>query len=80
MNIHLKKIYPRKSLIFNAFKLCTLNNLRVIIIGQDPYHGNNQAHGLSFSVSKDIKIPPSLLNIFKEIKNDIGKKFQNLEI
>ena len=77
-----QKIHPRKSLIFNAFKLCTLNNLRVIIIGQDPYHGNNQAHGLSFSVSKDIKIPPSLLNIFKEIKNDIGKevpKSGNLE-
>ena len=77
-----QKIYPQKSLIFNAFKLCTFKNLRVIIIGQDPYHGDNQAHGLSFSVSKDVKIPPSLLNIFKEIKNDIGKdipKCGNLE-
>ena len=77
-----ERIYPQKSLIFNAFKLCTFKNLRVIIIGQDPYHGDNQAHGLSFSVSKDIKIPPSLLNIFKEIKNDIGKdvpKSGNLE-
>tara|TARA_Y100000589_G_C27000351_1_gene566459 strand:+ start:77 stop:742 length:666 start_codon:yes stop_codon:yes gene_type:complete len=77
-----QKIYPQKSLIFNAFKLCTFKNLRVIIIGQDPYHGDKQAHGLSFSVSKDVKIPPSLLNIFKEIKNDIGKdipKYGNLE-
>tara|TARA_B100001057_G_scaffold485157_2_gene564423 strand:+ start:10078 stop:10743 length:666 start_codon:yes stop_codon:yes gene_type:complete len=72
-----QKIYPQKSLIFNAFKLCTFKKLRVIIIGQDPYHGDNQAHGLSFSVSKNTKIPPSLLNIFKEIKNDIGKDIPN---
>tara|TARA_B100000900_G_scaffold394373_1_gene391728 strand:+ start:729 stop:1394 length:666 start_codon:yes stop_codon:yes gene_type:complete len=72
-----RKIYPKKSLIFNAFKLCTFKKLRVIIIGQDPYHGDNQAHGLSFSVSKNTKIPPSLLNIFKEIKNDIGKDIPN---
>ena len=77
-----EKIHPQKSLIFNAFKLCTFKNLKVIIVGQDPYHGNNQAHGLSFSVSNDIKKPPSLLNIFKEIKNDLGKdipKSGNLE-
>ena len=61
-------------LIFNAFKYCSFNDLKVIILGQDPYHGYNQAHGLSFSVINGVKKPPSLVNIFKELKNDIGKE------
>ena len=69
-----KTIYPSKELIFNAFNLCPFNNVKVIIIGQDPYHQENQAQGLCFSVPDDVKIPPSLRNIFKEIKNDINKQ------
>ena len=69
-----EKIYPNGSLIFNAFKYCPFNDLKVIILGQDPYHGYNQAHGLSFSVINGVKKPPSLVNIFKELKNDIGKE------
>tara|TARA_S200000501_G_C20847644_1_gene754297 strand:- start:1469 stop:2134 length:666 start_codon:yes stop_codon:yes gene_type:complete len=69
-----KTIYPSFELIFNAFNYCPFNNLKVIIIGQDPYHGYNQAHGLSFSVTDKVKKPPSLVNIFKEIKNDLGKE------
>jgi len=69
-----KTIYPPKELIFNAFNLCPFNNVKVIIIGQDPYHQENQAQGLCFSVPDDVKIPPSLRNIFKEIKNDINKQ------
>jgi uracil-DNA glycosylase len=63
--------YPKGKQIFNAFNLCTFNNLKVVIIGQDPYHGENQANGLCFSVFNDIAIPPSLKNIFKEIKTDL---------
>ena len=59
--------YPPKSLIFNAFNVTTPQNIKVVIIGQDPYHGQGEANGLSFSVNDGIKIPPSLLNIFKEI-------------
>ena len=69
-----QKVYPKGSLIFNAFNYCSFDNLKVVILGQDPYHGYNQAHGLSFSVLNDVKKPPSLINIFKEIQNDIGKK------
>ncbi len=69
-----QKVYPKGSLIFNAFNYCSFDDLKVVILGQDPYHGYNQAHGLSFSVLSDIKKPPSLVNIFKEIQNDIGKK------
>lgn len=65
-------VYPVKKEIFNAFKLTPFENVKVIIIGQDPYHGLNQAHGLSFSVNNHVKIPPSLINIFKEIKTDFG--------
>lgn len=65
-------VYPPASLIFNAFDLCPFDKVRVVIIGQDPYHGPGQAHGLCFSVNKGIAFPPSLLNIFKEIKDDIG--------
>jgi len=65
-------IYPPGKKIFSSFNHCPFNKVKVVIIGQDPYHGINQANGLCFSVNKDIKIPPSLFNIFKEIKNDIG--------
>ncbi|KAA6318223.1 Uracil-DNA glycosylase [termite gut metagenome] len=65
-------IYPPGKLIFNAFNLCPFDKVKVVIIGQDPYHGPGQAHGLCFSVSDGVPFPPSLVNIFKEIKNDIG--------
>ncbi len=67
-----KIIYPLGSLIFNAFNQTPFNKLKVVIIGQDPYHGEGQAHGLSFSVQNGIKPPPSLANIYKEIQTDIG--------
>jgi len=65
-------IYPPGKLIFNAFNLCPFDKVKVVIIGQDPYHGPGQAHGLCFSVNDGVRFPPSLLNIFKEIKEDIG--------
>lgn len=65
------KVYPPSSLIFNAFNLTPFEKLKVVIIGQDPYHGKNQAMGLSFSVPKGVKIPPSLQNIYKEIYDDL---------
>ena len=65
-------VYPPGKLIFNAFNLCPFNEVKVVIIGQDPYHGPGQAHGLCFSVNDGVSFPPSLINIFKEIKNDIG--------
>ena len=68
------EVYPDKNDIFNAFELCPFHKTKVVILGQDPYHGKNQAHGLSFSVKKGVMIPPSLLNIFKEIKRDLGKE------
>ncbi len=68
-----KTIYPQANLIFNAFNLTPVENVRVVIIGQDPYHGEHQAHGLCFSVSDGIKHPPSLMNIFKELKSDTKK-------
>lgn len=67
-----KTIYPPKELIFNAFTKCSLEDVKVIIIGQDPYHGYNQAHGLSFSVVDGIPLPPSLRNIYKELHSDLG--------
>ncbi len=67
-----KKVYPPGPLVFNAFNLTPLDKLKVVIIGQDPYHGAGQAHGLCFSVPYGVKPPPSLVNIFKEIKNDLG--------
>ncbi len=67
----LYNIYPKKTEVFNAFKLTSFENVKVVILGQDPYHGPNQAHGLSFSVNYGIKIPPSLANIYKELKSDI---------
>ena len=63
-------IYPKADKIYNAFNLCSYDSLKVVIIGQDPYHGKGQANGLSFSVEKNIKIPPSLKNIFIELKNN----------
>ena len=71
-----KKIifYPQGDKIFNAFNLTPLNNVKVVILGQDPYHGPNQAHGLCFSVPQPVKPPPSLVNIFKELESDTGKK------
>lgn len=65
-------IYPNKRDIFNAFKLTPLNEVKAVILGQDPYHGPGQAHGLSFSVLSGIEKPPSLKNIFKELNNDLG--------
>jgi len=64
-------IYPHPTKIFNAFSLTPFNKVKVVVIGQDPYHGENQAHGLSFSVENSVKIPPSLNNIFKELKSDL---------
>ena len=69
-----KVIYPPGKLIFNAFNQTTFDQVRVVIIGQDPYHGEGQAMGLSFSVPAGIKPPPSLVNIFKEIESDLGVK------
>lgn len=67
-----KEIYPPKDYIFNALKLTSYENTKVVIVGQDPYHGKGEAHGLSFSVQKGIKIPPSLKNIYKELYDDLG--------
>ena len=67
-----KIIYPDKYDIFNALKFTSYSDVKVVILGQDPYHGPNQAHGLSFSVKKGVKIPPSLVNIYKELQDDIG--------
>jgi uracil-DNA glycosylase len=66
------KVYPPKDKIFAAFNHCAFEDVKVVILGQDPYHGFNQANGLSFSVEPGVKFPPSLKNIFKEIKSDIG--------
>lgn len=67
-----KTIYPKKENIYNALKLTPYENVKVVIVGQDPYHGENEAHGLSFSVQRGIKLPPSLKNIYKEISNDLN--------
>ncbi len=65
-----KEIYPKKDEIFNAFNLTSYENTKVVILGQDPYHGEGEAHGLAFSVMDGVKIPPSLRNIYKEIANE----------
>jgi len=65
-------IFPPGSLIFNAFNTTPFDEVKVVIIGQDPYHGPGQAHGLSFSVPEGVRPPPSLVNIFKELHNDLG--------
>lgn len=66
------KIYPKKSDVFSAFRLTDYDKVKVLILGQDPYHGYNQAHGLAFSVKPGVKIPPSLVNIYKELNSDLG--------
>ncbi len=67
-----KTIYPKQSDIFNAFRYTSYKDVKVVILGQDPYHGENQAEGLSFSVKKGIKKPPSLVNIYKELQSDLN--------
>ena len=67
-----KTIFPPKDYIFNALKLTPFQNTKVVIVGQDPYHGVGEAHGLSFSVQEGIKLPPSLKNIYKELEDDLG--------
>lgn len=67
-----KTIYPRKDQVFRAFRFTSYANTKVVILGQDPYHGEGEAHGLSFSVQQGIKMPPSLQNIYKELKDDLG--------
>lgn len=70
-----KTIYPKQSDVFNAFRYTDFDNVKVVILGQDPYHGPNQAEGLSFSVSNDVLKPPSLKNIFKELESDLQIPF-----
>ncbi len=69
-----KQIYPPAKLIFNAFDECPFDQVKVVILGQDPYHGYGEAHGLCFSVPDNVKTPPSLMNIFKEIEQSLGIK------
>lgn len=68
-----QKVYPPGNQIFNAFWMCPFEEVKVVILGQDPYHGPNQANGLAFSVSDKVRTPPSLINIFKEIRSDLGQ-------
>lgn len=68
-----RQIFPPARQIFNAFNYCSFNDCKVVILGQDPYHGIGQANGLCFSVNDGVRMPPSLINIFKEIKEDLGK-------
>ena len=70
-------VYPKMENIFNALNYCPYDKVKVVIIGQDPYHEPHQAHGLSFSVEEGVTYPPSLVNIFKEIEDDLGVKVQN---
>lgn len=67
-----KIIFPPKDQIFTSLKLTSFKDVKVVIVGQDPYHGEGEAHGLSFSVQKGVKVPPSLKNIYKELENDLG--------
>lgn len=71
-----KTIFPKGSLIFNAFNLCPFEKVKVVILGQDPYHEIGQAHGLAFSVPEGIALPPSLQNIYKEIESDLNIKVE----
>ena len=70
-------VYPPLNAVFRAFDLTPFNKVEVVILGQDPYHGEGQANGLSFAVSEDVRLPPSLQNIFKELSADIGKPLEN---
>lgn len=72
-----KVIYPKGTDIFNAFKFTPFDDVKVVILGQDPYHGKNQAHGLCFSVQRGIKTPPSLVNIYKELQDDLNCSIPN---
>lgn len=72
-----KTIYPKMENIFSALKLTSYEDTKVLILGQDPYHGPNQAHGLAFSVNPGVKIPPSLLNMYKELKDELGTYIPN---
>src|SRR5690606_943952 len=67
--------FPKPEDLFQAFELCPFNRVKVVIIGQDPYHGPGQAHGLCFSVNENVAHPPSLRNIFKELENDVDKPY-----
>ena len=67
------KVFPPPKFIFNAFELCPFDSVKVVILGQDPYHGDKQAHGLCFSVPEKVTVPPSLQNIYKEIEGDLGQ-------
>ena len=67
-----KKIFPPPQDMFNAFEFTPLNDVKVVILGQDPYHNDGQANGLCFSVREDVEIPPSLVNIYKELHSDLG--------
>lgn len=67
-----RQIFPPAEDVFNAFHFAPLNQVKVVILGQDPYHGENQAHGLCFSVKPEVEIPPSLVNIYKELQDDLG--------
>ena len=69
-----KTIFPPKKELFTAFDLCSFNNVKVVILGQDPYHGLGQAHGLCFSVNPGVRVPPSLKNIYKELLADINRQ------
>jgi uracil-DNA glycosylase len=75
----IKKIFPEQKKIFRALDITPFSNVRVVILGQDPYHDEQQANGLSFSVNDNVKLPPSLKNIYKEIEGDLGvtKDFAN---
>lgn len=70
-------IFPARNEIGSAFKITAYNNVKVVILGQDPYHGNGQAHGMSFSVKPGVRIPPSLRNMLKELEDDLGCPFPN---
>lgn len=75
-----KIIFPKYKDIFNALRLTDYDDVKVVIIGQDPYHGINEAHGLCFSVQKGVRMPPSLLNIFKELKSDLNIERDNTDL
>ena len=72
-----KTIFPPKAKVFSAFEVCDYPDVKVVILGQDPYHEVNQAHGMCFSVNPGVKVPPSLQNIFKELHRDLGCKIPN---
>ena len=72
-----RQIFPNPDDIFNTFHLTPLKDVKVVILGQDPYHNDGQAHGLCFSVKPDVEVPPSLVNIYKELQDDLGCRIPN---